>query len=116
MLITSKDNFEVTSIIDTYTLEDISTDITTLDVFKNNESYKGYTYKNIYNYYLDSTHKVVVLSTIGYKDNSYIFIINVRYDIPNDEIITTPMDRYNSIISDSGSEYYRVLGYLHNDD
>lgn len=52
MLITSKDNFEVTSIIDTYTLEDISIDITTLDVFKNNDVYKGYTYKNVYRYLL----------------------------------------------------------------
>ena len=42
MLITSIDNFEVTSILDTYTLEDTSIDITTLDVFKNNDAYKNY--------------------------------------------------------------------------
>lgn len=38
MLITSKDNFEITSILDTYTLVDIPIDITTLDVFKNNNA------------------------------------------------------------------------------
>lgn len=113
MLITSKDNFEVTSILDTYTLEDTSIDITTLDVFKNNDAYRGYTYKNIYNYYLDSIHEVMALSAIGYKDNSYISIINVRYDTVNEELITIPIDGYNSVISDNGSEYYRVLEYLY---
>ena len=112
MLITSKDNFEVTSILDTYAKEDVSIDITTLDVFKNNDSYKEYTYKNIYDYYLNSTHDVVDLSAIGYKDNSYISIINVRYDIANDELITTPIKGYDSVVSDSGSEHYKFLEYL----
>ena len=60
MLITSKDNFEITSILDTYTLEDIFLDINTLDVFKNNDAYVGYTYKYIYKYYLDRAQDVVV--------------------------------------------------------
>lgn len=34
MLITSNDNFKVISILDTYTLEDIYNDITTLDVLR----------------------------------------------------------------------------------
>ena len=82
MLTTANDNFEVTSILDTYTLEGISTDITTLNVFKNNDAYKG-----------------------------YISIINVRYDIVNEELITTSIDGYNSAVSDSGSEYYMVMDF-----
>ena len=70
-------------------------------------------YKYIHNYYLDSSHEVVGLSAIGYKDNSYISIINVRYDILNDELITTPINGYNSVVSDSGSEYYGVKDYLY---
>lgn len=66
---------------------------------KNNNAYKGYTYKNIYNYYLDSSHEIVGLSAIEYKDDSYISITNVRYDILNDELITTPIDGYNSEVS-----------------
>lgn len=43
-------------------------------------------------YYLDSIHEVVGLLAICYKDNSYISIINVRYGIPNDDLITTPIE------------------------
>ena len=39
--------------------------------------------------------------------------MNVRYDIVNEILITTPNEGYNAEVSDSGSEYYRVLDYLY---
>ena len=76
MLITSKDNFEVTSIINTFSISDSpSIDICNIDVFKNDDKYKGYIFKNKINYYIDAEKVVVGLSPIGYKDGNYISLI-----------------------------------------
>ncbi|MCR4880179.1 MAG: hypothetical protein K5906_04415 [Bacilli bacterium] len=115
MLITSKDNFEVTSIIDTFSINDSpSIDVCNIDIFKNDSKYKGYTYKNKINYYIDTEKVVVGLSSIGYKDNNYISLIHIRYDTLNDELVSLPIEGYNSISNNPNSQYYKVLNYLYN--
>ena len=52
------------------------------------------------------------LSSIGYKDGNYISLIHIRYDVDNDELVSLPIERYNSISNNHNSQYYKVLDYL----
>ena len=115
MLITSKDHFEVTSIINTFSNSDSpSIDICNIDVFKNDDKYKGYIFKNKINYYIDTEKVIVGLSSIGYKDGNYISLIHIRYDTNNDELVSLPIEGYNSISNNPNSQYHQVIDYLYN--
>lgn len=50
-----KGNFEVTSTINTFSISDSpSIDVCNIDVFKNDDKYKGYIFRNKINYYIDT--------------------------------------------------------------
>ena len=107
LLITSKDVFEVTNNINNYRLTNgVSPDITSLDSF----SYKEYTYKDKYLYYYDEpTNEIVGLTSIGYKANSYISIIDITYNTS-----TSIYDEAcKNVVSDVSTEYYKLLDYYY---
>lgn len=112
-LITSKDNFMITSKVDSFSLSNIpSIDVTSIDTFKNDTRFSNYTYKCKNNYYIDNELDEVGISTIGYKDNSYISIVNIIYSLSTESINDT--DSYISTTSNPNSEYYKLLDYLYN--
>lgn len=114
MYITSKDNFEVTSIIDTFSISDSpSIDACNIDVFKNDSKYIGYNNKNKINYYIDTEKVIVGLSFVGYKDGNYISLIHISYDTLNDGLVLLPIEAYNSISNNPSSQCYKVLEYLY---
>lgn len=104
-----KGNFEVTIIINTFSISNSpSIDVCNIDVFKNDDKYKGYIFKNKINYYLDTEKVVVGLSSIGYKDSNYISLIHIRHDALNDELVSLPIEGYNSISNNPNSQYIRL--------
>ena len=111
-LITTTTGFTIDSEIDNASIETVSDiDITTLDVFKNDTRYQGYTYKAKINYYGDLSHEKVVLTTIGYKENNYISINRLIYDIPSSSLDETSM--YLNNVTDVSNTYYSFISYLY---
>ena len=114
-LASSKESFSVSDEIDTFDLSETSTiDVTSKEVFSNNDTYKGYTYNKKYNYYLDSLHDDVGLTAIGYKDNSYISFSYLIYSDSLDDIDDSLS--YVSVSTDTSSIYYSFLDYLYHLD
>ena len=112
-LITSLDGFSVTSKEASYSLTTLpSEDITTLEVFKSDSRYTGYSYMKKNNYYIDNELEDIALNAIGYKDNSYISITSLSYNVISHSIDDS--DAYISSTSDPCSEYYHLLDYLYN--
>ena len=105
LLITSKDVFEVTSNPNNYPLASgVSPDITSLDSF----SYKDYTYRDKYIYYYEPPI-TVGLTAIGYKNNTYISIIDMTYNTNT----STLLEGHINIVSEANSEYYKLLDYYY---
>ncbi|MCR4879531.1 MAG: hypothetical protein K5906_01055, partial [Bacilli bacterium] len=109
-LITSSSSFSIDSVEALYSLGSTPTiDITSLEAF----NHKDYTYINKTNYYLNALEDEVGLTSIGKKDNKYISIINMKYLISGDTLITSGVGTYIKEVDDSSSQYYKFIAYLY---
>lgn len=110
-LINQKEGIEVESMVNAYdrsTLPPIN--VINTDAFKN--EYNGYHFNKTIYYYIDSSLDVIGVSTIGFKNNEYISLIHVRYDINFESMIDDPIKGYISEINNNESLYYSFLEYL----
>lgn len=106
-LISSDEVFSVSTNEANYPLTNgVSPDITSLDTF----TYKEYTYRDKYIYYYDDLlHEAVGLTSVGYKSNSYISIIDMTYNSNT----STLLEGHINIVSESNTEYYKLLDYYY---
>ena len=113
-LIISTSSFEIYNLVRSYDIENRpSLDISSLDIFKNDERYKDYVYKCKSLYYIDDYHDEVGLASIGKKNNEYIVFTRLTYVVSSETLIDIPSG-FKSTTNDSSSEYYKVIDYLYN--
>ena len=108
----SSDDTLISSMYESYELKETSPSILDLELFKNDDRFKGYTYKCLNETYTSHTEEEIFLSAIGYKDSQYQIIASIIYnkssssfDEPRTSII------YPSSIT---SIYKDVIEYLYN--
>ena len=112
-LITSTSSFEIYDLVRSYDIDSRpSIDISTLDIFKNDERYKDYVYKCKSLYYIDDYHNEVGLASIGKKSNEYIVFNRLTYVVSSETLIDIPSG-FRCSTNDSSSEYYKVIDYLY---
>ena len=108
----SSDDTLITATIDRYLINEDTPNVLELDVFKNDTRFSGYTYKCNYEVYVDVDKNDVLLSAIGYKDDSYQIIASLVYNKPGSNID----ESHTSIINPSSitSIYTDVIDFLYN--
>ena len=113
-LMTSSSSFEITGYQDIFDRNELpSIDISTLSSFKNNELYKDYTYRCKCSYFTDGLYDQVGMSLIGYKNNEYIVIMSISYQIDT-ETLNDVGEGYLIKSNNINEEYYKVISYLYN--
>ena len=108
----TKNDDLVSSTVENFMISDTTPNILELDVFKNDARFSGYTYKCSHQVYVDVDGNDILLSAIGYKDDSYQIIASLVYNKPSSSID----ESYTSIINPSSttSIYKDVIEYLYN--